>query len=86
MPNALLEAMAANCVPITGEIGGIAREIIEDEGQGFVLAEHAPAPTLEQLIDCSASSGPRERIKDHFDLSQIARRYETIYAALLQAP
>ncbi len=85
MPNVLLEAMAANCVPITSDIAGVACEIISCEQDGFVVGDTDRLPSLERLVECSAGKGPRHRIEKKFDLAMIAARYEGLYRELREA-
>ena len=83
MPNALLEAMAANCVPIVGEMGGVAKEIIPSAGTGFVLAPGDPMPSLEDLRRVSAARSPAARMHAAYSFESVAERYAEIYASLL---
>ncbi|MDD9936589.1 MAG: glycosyltransferase family 4 protein [Myxococcales bacterium] len=83
MPNALLEAMAANCVPIVGEIGGVSREIIAHGEQGFVLGQDAHAPPIEEVRRVSESGAARARIADAFSFAKLAQQYAGLYRQLL---
>ena len=83
MPNAMLEAMASNCVPITGEIGGVAAEIVEDRRDGFIVTAGVQAPDIEAVRALSATGAPRNRIEAEFSLPALGRRYEQLYRSLL---
>jgi len=82
MPNALLEAMAANCVPIVGALGGVAEEIIEHGVSGFTLKEDDALPTLDEVVCRSKNKAARNRIKAAYDIRLIARRYGELYREL----
>ena len=86
LPNVLLEAMAANCVPVTTEIEGVAREVVPDERSGFVIGDDEALPSLAQLVECSAALGPRRRAEAAFSIDGIAREYERIYSEMLERP
>lgn len=83
MPNVLLEAMAANCVPVTTEIAGVAREVIVDPSCGFVIEAGAPLPALADLVVCSQALGPRRRVEEAFALERIAEEYRVLYHELI---
>ena len=84
MPNALLEAMAANCVPIVSPLGGVAREIITADGAcGFVLDDSDPTPSFEQLLVVTATERPRHRVAAAFSLENLAGRYAELYDRLV---
>ncbi len=85
MPNALLEAMAANCVPITSEIGGVAREIIPDQRCGYVLGNGDRFPTIDELREISCGLASRRRVDACYGLDMIAKRYSRIYSNLLSS-
>jgi glycosyltransferase involved in cell wall biosynthesis len=84
MPNAVLEAMASNCVPVLGPIGGVAIEIVPERRYGYVLSPDEPGPDLDALRHCSASLAPVQRMREAFSFDVLARRYEALYAALLE--
>ncbi len=83
LPNALLEAMAANCVPITSELGGVAREVIENGESGFVVGDEDPLPDVEALRACSESRAPRRRIEACYTFEVLTERYSRLYSSLL---
>ena len=83
LPNALLEAMAANCVPIATELGGVAREVIDSPAAGFVIGDDEGLPPLEALVACSAARGPRRRVEEAFAIERLAERHAALYAELL---
>ncbi len=83
MPNALLEAMAANCVPVVGDLGGVAHEVVSTPECGFILAPDATPPTLDALRELSATKAPYQRVRARFSLEHIASEYARIYRELL---
>lgn len=83
MPNAVLEAMAHNCVPILGEIGGVAREIVPDAATGFILAAGESMPRIGEVQAISASMAPAQRVREAFSFEALAAKYDTLYRSLL---
>ncbi|MEM3509356.1 MAG: glycosyltransferase family 4 protein, partial [Nitrososphaerota archaeon] len=79
MPNAVLEAMANNCVPITTEIGGVAREIFEDGKHGFILDENFKKIEISSIDELIEKKAPYNRVKEIFDINTIAQIYNQIY-------
>jgi glycosyltransferase involved in cell wall biosynthesis len=84
MPNALLEAMAANCVPLVGPMGGVAKEIIPDRSCGFVLSAEAPSPDLEALRELSAAGSVQQRVRRNYGFDPLVERYSAIYRDLIR--
>lgn len=79
MPNAVLEAMVNNCVPITTEIGGVAREIFEDKKHGFILDDDFKKVGIGLINDLIEKKAPYNRVKAVFDINIIVQRYRQIY-------
>lgn len=82
MPNVLLEAMSFNCVPITGEIGGVAREVIDNRCSGFII-EPSDKISLDEIYDLSQSFAAKIKVQNNNDIKVIASRYRDIYESIL---
>lgn len=80
LPNVVLEAMAANCVPIISSLGGTAREIIGSTG-GFIIPEDSP-PSILQIENLIKEKLPRKRAEDVFSFKKISIIYNEIYECL----
>ncbi|HAS8128731.1 TPA: glycosyltransferase [Vibrio vulnificus] len=81
MPNVLLEAMAYNCVPITGEIGGVASEIIEDKVSGFIV-DFDEVIYLDQIEKISLAREPYLRVQSRNDIEVISKIYRNLYESI----
>ena len=91
MPMVLLEAAAAGLPIVTTAVGGN-REVVLDEATGFLVpprdAEALGAAMLRlmRLPDAerrSMGERGRDRVRTHFGLAQVAKRWEDVYRAVL---
>lgn len=93
-PNALLEAMAAGCVPVASRLSGVTDMIIADEVSGFLcpvgdtsaFAEkvallHNDRTRLSQM--CQAA---RQRVQEHYSLERMADDYDRLFTETLASP
>ena len=87
-PNVLGEAMACGTLCVTTDVGDTA-EIVGDTG--IIVPPSDPqalARGWEQILSLTAQERARleerarERIRSHYEIQQIARRYETLYAEI----
>lgn len=83
MPNSIIESLACNCVPITGSIGGVASEVIEDGVDGFILesteTEVVAINDLESIIE---SCAPMRKAKNKYSYAN-AMQYVDLYKGLM---
>lgn len=82
MPNVLLEAMAYNCVPIISEIGGVAREIVEDKEDGVVVSSFKDLIDFSLLETISKTHRPFLKVKSVFDIFAVGKQYMIVYSWL----
>lgn len=91
MPNVLLEAMLAEVVVVSSDVGGV-RELIKDGETGF-LAESGSAISLIEKIDLALgfSEGEKQkigqnaakRIKEKFSIEEMIKSFEYLYEDIL---
>lgn len=80
LPNALMEAMAAGCVPVASNVGGVQILLRDGAGLLFEPGDQAQLTThLEQLIGTPALRTKiriqaQQRIADEFDLNREAEK------------
>jgi glycosyltransferase involved in cell wall biosynthesis len=79
MPNALLEAMSHNCVPVIGALGGVAREVVPGAEIGFVVGPDQPAPSLMALRQRAQAAAPHRHAAKAFGLDRLTRQTLEIY-------
>ncbi|MDB2576735.1 glycosyltransferase family 4 protein [Planctomycetota bacterium] len=92
-PNALLEAMAAGCVPICWVIEGITDFIVEDRVTGFLHPLGDAAGMASSIAEIargeveieSMSARAQEQARARFSLAECARQYGAVMAAALSA-
>lgn len=90
LSNALLEAMSIGLPVVATDIAGN-RELIENGVQGLLVPlddAQALALSLVKLLPdgklaCSLGRTGHQRIVQHFDIREVARRYHLLYQALL---
>jgi glycosyltransferase involved in cell wall biosynthesis len=91
MPNALLEAMAAGCLPIGSDAGGIP-EIITDGLSGVIVPRWQLHRLGEVVLDRLARNddermrmrqAARERVVRDFDFDQERRQLQQILGRLI---
>jgi len=79
MPNAVIEAMAYNCIPIVTPIGGIMKDIISNPSEGIILESldtKVDWNKIDKLLDGEKSY---ERARSTFDAPIVSNRYREIY-------
>jgi glycosyltransferase involved in cell wall biosynthesis len=93
LPLALLEAMFAGCPIVASDVGEVAATL--DEGRAGLLVPPGNPSALGDALDRiltdpdrarALGARARQRAADHYDLSQMVRRYRSIYDELLDAP
>ena len=90
LPYALLEAMAAGCVPIITPVAAIP-DVVQSESEGFLVSQGDVAryvtvvaqldddrKRLGQLAQCA-----RRRIAEHYTLTRLAADFDRIYRGVL---
>ena len=91
MPMVLLEAAAAALPIVATEVGGN-REVVRDEGTGFLVPPGDPEALGLAMLRLSRLSEPerramgergREHIRAHYDLARVAERWEDLYREVL---
>ena len=91
LPYALLEAMAAGCVPVVTPMAAIP-DVVRSESQGFLVPAKAPAgvaAAVAQLDDDRArlaqmSQSARQRISEFYTIARLAADFDAIYRAVLR--
>jgi len=83
LPMALLEAMAAGCVPVVSNVGSIGT-VVEDGVNGVFVDETDVADRLGELLsggfDLAGMSGrARETIRERFDIKDYVKKLDGIY-------
>ncbi|CAN5306841.1 glycosyltransferase family 4 protein [soil metagenome] len=91
LPVALLEAMAAACVPVVSDIGSIG-SVIEDNINGFLIeSQNVPQiveklkPLLSEKTDLqNLQKRARKTIEEKFNLKYYIEKLECIYVTILK--
>ncbi|MGH8492647.1 MAG: glycosyltransferase family 4 protein [Moraxellaceae bacterium] len=83
MPNVVLEAMAHGCVPVLSEIEGVARDIVEDGVQGRIIDPVTDVVDFGQIQNIYRSGAGIRRVKEHFSIESVAKKYERLYRDIL---
>ncbi|MBN1882208.1 MAG: glycosyltransferase family 4 protein [Deltaproteobacteria bacterium] len=86
IPVALMEAMASGIPVVSSDISGIP-ELIEDDVSGLLTPEDAIKPLVEAIfrvltdedLSVRLARAGRERVRDRFDIRDIARRLEGLF-------
>lgn len=83
LPMALLEAMAAGCVPVVSDVGSVST-VVENGVNGYLIDENTVAERLSSLISDPSrlnglGSAARETIVDNFEISGYVSNLESIY-------
>jgi glycosyltransferase involved in cell wall biosynthesis len=83
LPMALLEAMAAGCVPVVSNVGSIAT-VVEDGVNGVFVNETDAAERLGELLSgrvdlAGMSLAARATIRERFDIGDYVERLNGIY-------
>jgi glycosyltransferase involved in cell wall biosynthesis len=92
LPYALLEAMAAGCVPVVTPVGAIP-DVLQSDLEGFLVAASDIArvvAALEELDDdrpklAHMAHCARRRIAEYYTLRRLAADFDAIYRRVLQA-
>lgn len=91
LPVALLEAMAAGCVPVASRIGSIA-SVVTDGFNGFLIEPKNASQIAEKLKTLLADEADweslrrnaRETVGEKFNLKDYIQKLEGIYAEILE--
>ena len=91
LPYALLEAMAAGCVPIVTSVAAIP-DVVQSGSHGFLIPARAPArlaAAVAQLDDdrtglARMAQSARHRISESYTVTRLAADFDAIYRAVLQ--
>jgi glycosyltransferase involved in cell wall biosynthesis len=83
LPMALLEAMAAGCVPVVSNVGSIST-VVEDGVNGIFVNEENLAERLGSLLSnrhdlFNMSEAARATIRERFDIGDYLEKLESIY-------
>jgi glycosyltransferase involved in cell wall biosynthesis len=89
-PNVVLEAMAAG-LPVISTAVGDAKDIIQDEITGFVIAPEDPAALVSRLSELVNSAElrrqigdrARQHIEEHYSISRLSNHLHSIYETAL---
>lgn len=89
--NAILEAMAAGLPMVVTNVGGNA-EAVEDMHTGLVVLPKDPASLAEGLLSLALApelrirfgNAGKERVHQHFTVTQCAKKYAEFYVALVE--
>jgi glycosyltransferase involved in cell wall biosynthesis len=89
LPVALLEAMAAGCVPVASSVGSI-REVINDGVNGFLIEPGNVSEIVEKLKLLLAGKVDRENLRENaratieerFNFEDYIKKLEAIYAEI----
>lgn len=89
LPVALLEAMAAGCVPVASDIGSV-REVVKDGVNGFLVESGNVSQMIEKLKPLlsaeadlkSLRRNARQTIEEKFDFKDYIKKLEDIYAEI----
>lgn len=92
LPYALLEAMAAGCVPIVTAVAAVP-DVVQSDSQGFLVPACDPirlAAAVAQLDDdrprlAQMAQAARRRISNYYTISRLAADFDAIYRQVLGA-
>lgn len=90
LPLALLEAMAARCVPIVADVASV-RTVIEDGVNGFMVEPYNAAQTAEKLKFLlsettdwqSLRENARRTVEEKFSIDNYVGKLENLYADII---
>lgn len=90
LPLAMLEAMAAKCVPVVADVASV-RAVIEDGENGFMVEPYNAAQTAEKLgILLSEKAdwqklreNARRTVEEKFSIDDYVKKLEKIYAEIV---
>lgn len=89
LPLAMLEAMAAGCVPVASDVASV-RVVIENGKNGFMVAPYNAAQTAEKLKMLltdkadwqSLRENARQTIEENFSIDDYIKKLENIYSEI----
>lgn len=87
LPMALLEAMAAGCVPVVSDVGSVST-VVEDGVNGYLVEPGNVGQVADRLRDllsgdlAKMSEKARETVRERFDITDYVGRLNTIYTDL----
>jgi len=92
LPTAIIEAMAAGCPVVATNVAGIP-EVVVDGKTGFLVPPRDPqalADKIKLLLQDQAlrermGQAGIERVKQHFTIERMVRKYEGLYRKLMEA-
>lgn len=92
--SALLEAMAAGCVPIASNIRGSVASIVQHERSGLLCRVGDPGAfgkgiarlARDRKLRDELSRSAKHRIESHFTVDHMARQYATLLTEVLEKP
>jgi glycosyltransferase involved in cell wall biosynthesis len=90
MPNAVLEAMAAAKPVVATRVGGVAELVVNGE-TGILVPPEDPDALARAMVDLlqntekanSMGNAGRERVQEHFSLTEMVAKTERLYQELL---
>lgn len=94
LPMALVEAMAAGCVPVVSRLRGVTDMIVEHGRDGllFPVGDTASAAEIVRTLDtdhaqlCSLSVAARRKVEGAFTVEHMAAGYATIFRGIAADP
>jgi glycosyltransferase involved in cell wall biosynthesis len=92
LPNAILEAMAAELPVIATAVGGIG-EILEDGRTGLLVTPDDPAALADRICQLMAAPGlaramgiaARAEVTERYSLSRMVAAFDEVYRTELQS-
>lgn len=86
LPLAMLEAMAARCVPVVGNVASV-RAVIEDGENGFMVEPYSARQTFEKLKTLLSAEADwqklrenaRRTVEENFSIGDYVEKLEKIY-------
>jgi glycosyltransferase involved in cell wall biosynthesis len=85
MPNVVLEAMANNCVPIVTPMNGVAREIIDNCKDGFIIEDLNCKVDINLISNIWQSKSTVDKIKKYFSEEIVYEKYLQLYSDLIKS-
>jgi glycosyltransferase involved in cell wall biosynthesis len=90
LPLAMLEAMAARCVPVVGNVASV-RAVIKDGANGFMVEPYNAAQTAEKLALLLSGGADwqnlretaRRTVEENFSIDDYVEKLENIYAEIV---
>lgn len=80
LPNAVIEAMASNCVPVVSDMGGVAADVIEHALDGYIVEEGDSGPSWKDVDRLIQSNACYRKAVTGFGPASIVSRYRGVYA------